>query len=126
MSKVLWIIIIIIVVIAGYFLITGDGEESAPLTTAEGTVTNVNLEEVTSDGPALVTIQTEAGETAVIAVPSMGLPLCVAFGEIADVYLLAEGDEVAVAGELDEEGRIVPCADTAHYLRVVATTTLEA
>lgn len=128
MNKVvIWIVVIIVIVlIGGYFLFTAGTRtsEMSPSATVAGTVTAVNLDQVTFDGPALVTIQTEAGDTEVIAVPSMGLPLCAAYGDIADVYTLEVGSTVAVAGERDEEDRIVPCDDASHYFRVTSAEVL--
>jgi len=84
---------------------------------AEGVVIAINLDSVAFDGPALIALETTAG-LQVIAVPSMGLPLCAARENIADVYRLAVGDRVAVSGEVGEEGEIIPCSDVAHYLRL--------
>lgn len=86
--------------------------------TTSGTVTSVNLEGVMVDGPAVVSIRTEAGALQTIHVPSFGLMLCAAQKSIADVYALREGDRVEVRGSASAEGAIVPCESTSHYLRV--------
>lgn len=95
----------------------------SPLETLEkevvGTVTAIDLNGVAFDGPALIELKAEVGEPFTIAVPSMGLGLCAAAQKIADVYDIAIGDVVSVRGTIDDEGRIVPCEDVAHYLRVV-------
>lgn len=93
-------------------------DDSATEVTAEGTVTSVNLEAMMVDGPALITIDEEGGGEAVIAVPSMGLGLCAAKANIADVSTLRQGMSVEVRGTWTSEGEIVPCESPTHYLRV--------
>ncbi len=88
---------------------------------AEGAVTAVDVTAMAFDGPALVTLHDDAGEAQVIAIPSMGLPLCAAFEAITPVDLVSIGDHVSVLGSYDEEGRIVPCEDSSHFLRVEHT-----
>ncbi len=87
--------------------------------TVTGIVTNVDLSPVAYDGPALLTVQADSGESKIIAVPSMGRNLCQAKDSIADPSLVAVGDTVSVLGEVDSEGQIVPCVDASHYLKVV-------
>ncbi len=86
---------------------------------ASGTVTSVNLDAIAADGPAVVAIRTEAGTPETINVPSFGINLCAASASIADVYALRSGDRVEVNGSVSEDGAIVPCESSAHYLRVV-------
>lgn len=118
MKKIIYILLVIVAVIAGYYLYVywALGDDSGTRGALEGEVSAINLEGVMVDAPALVTISTEDGEK-VIAVPSMGRNLCVA-KELADVYALKVGDVVSVKGEVDEEGRIVPCMDESHFMRV--------
>lgn len=111
MKKIIWFILIVFIAVGAYYFFVGKASGAI-----EGTVTSINLEGVMVDAPALVTITTDEGDK-VIAVPSMGRNLCVA-KELADVYTLKVGDSVSVKGEADEEGRIVPCMDASHYLRV--------
>jgi len=87
----------------------------------EGVVTNVNFEQVMFDGPAFVVVMTEAGETEIIAVPSMGILLCEARSTVADVYAIEVGDRVSALGTRNDEGFVVPCDDVRHYLKVVST-----
>ena len=90
---------------------------------AAGVVTSVNLDSVAFDWPGLVTIQSENGETHTIAIPSMGILLCEASPNIADVFRVEVGDRVEVNGEMNEMGEIVPCESVNHYLRVHTTHT---
>ena len=121
MKTIIGITVLIIVLVGGYFLLTLTNTEGLPEDkTVSGEVTNVNLDAITLDGPVLITLSTETGEE-VIAVPSMGLPLCAAVANIGDVYTLAEGDQVTVTGSVDEEGRIVPCESESHELLISST-----
>lgn len=88
-----------------------------------GIVTEVDLEGVALDGPALITLQGEDGETHVIAVPSMGLPLCPAYENISNSFAVAVGDRVEVLGDVNESDQIVPCEDPAHYLSITGVET---
>lgn len=90
----------------------GEGERAS-----SGTITSINLDSVAADGPAVIVIKTPTG-TDTINVPSFGLNLCAASKNIADVYTLKVGDKVEVNGKIGAEGELVPCASTAHYLRV--------
>ena len=87
---------------------------------ASGTVVSVDAEQAMVDGPVLVTILNETEGIAVIAVPSMGLPTCAARDNMADAFALMAGDYIEVRGSIGEEGMIIPCMSTEHYLRVVA------
>lgn len=97
--------------------------EPVPTETLErelvGVVTGVDVTGVMVDGPALIDIETEIGESHSIAVPSMGINLCPAAQNIANVYDVAIGDVVSVRGTFGEEKSIVPCNDASHYLQVV-------
>lgn len=115
-EKIIWIIIIIIIAALAYTYWSPKPIEDNSIT-AEGSVTEINFEAIAFDGPALVFVSTLEGEK-VVAVPSMGINLCAAVEDITDVFALKAGDRVSVRGELDEEGRIVPCSDASHYLRV--------
>lgn len=88
-----------------------------------GTVTEVNLDGVAFDAPALIMLETDTREVFTIAVPSMGLPQCSAVLNIANVYEIAAGDRVSVRGVKDGEGRIVPCGGIAHHLHVLGVYT---
>jgi hypothetical protein len=131
MNKFLWAILIIAILILGYifFLPKADVEENnieiAQEGIVEGIISNIDLEGVVIDGPALVTVSTDGDGDKVVAVPSMGINLCAAAPNIVDIYTLSVGDIVSARGLLDEEGRIVPCNDESHYLRVQETTEIE-
>ncbi len=88
--------------------------------TVSGIVTNVDLSPMAYDGPALITIKTESGDSKVIATPSMGRNLCQAKDSVADVSLVTVEDTVVVRGEVGGDGHIVPCSDISHYLRVTS------
>lgn len=128
MKKIIWLVVVLVLAALVYSIWMSKPEEGvemeevtqtevAEAETIEGSVVSINTDGVALDGPALVTVSTESGER-VVAVPSMGINLCAAREQIADVYTLEVGEKVSVRGELDEEGRIVPCVDAAHYLRV--------
>ena len=124
MKKIIWIIVVIVLVVAGYYIYKSKAgapvlsEDSNSSVVVSGTVSNINTEGVAVDGPALVSLTTQSGvET--IAVPSMGRNLCAAKDTVVDVYTLKAGDRVEVRGTRDPEGRIVPCEDASHYMRLV-------
>lgn len=121
---IIGIVVIVLLAVVGYLVTSnkevapgGDGNSNVEQEVS-GTVVSVNTEQVAVDGPALVTVQTEDGEV-VVAVPSMGINLCAARDNIADVYELSSGDEVAVLGSVGENDMIIPCESADHYLRVV-------
>lgn len=73
------------------------------------------------DGPILITVSDIlSGDAKVIAIPSMGLPLCAASANIADTSELAIGDTVIVSGSVDAEGQIVPCAEETHSMEIIS------
>lgn len=109
--------VIIVGGLIALFAIPAPEKEVGPQTVeAEGTVVSVNVEQAAFDGPVIVAIKTDVGEKR-ITVPSMGLPRCPAFANIADVYTLAKDNLVSVRGTLGEDGSITPCEDASHYLR---------
>ena len=55
----------------------------------DGVVTAVDLTQVMLDGPVVIELETEVGESHSIAVPSMGFGLCAAAQKIAGVYDIA-------------------------------------
>ncbi len=95
------------------------GEEVSTTLSAEGTVTEINKDEVAFDGPVRITIEDEQGKVVKIAIPSMGLPMCEAYkaGSIRDPYTIKVGDTLAVSGTAGEDGSIVPCQSAEHFLR---------
>lgn len=87
---------------------------------ARGTIVSVNMEQAMVDGPVLITLREESGEEAIVAVPSMGLPMCAARANMADAFALTPGQYIEVHGAVGVEGMIIPCESADHYLRVVA------
>lgn len=84
-----------------------------------GTITAVDTSKTPVDGPVLITLRTESEGTVVIAVPSMGLPMCAAYASMDDAFALKAGQEIEVRGSEGTENRIVPCTSADHYLRVI-------
>lgn len=85
-----------------------------------GTVVSVNTEQAMVDGPVLITVRSQDEKEAVVAVPSMGLPLCAASTNMADAFALTAGQYIEVRGAVGADGTIIPCESADHYLRVVA------
>jgi hypothetical protein len=83
-----------------------------------GTVVLVDTSQVPVDGPALVRVRAHNGNEFVVAVPSMGINLCPAQPNIADVSVIRTGSTIEVRGEASSENRIVPCESPDHYLRI--------
>ncbi|PJE64852.1 MAG: hypothetical protein COU90_01140 [Candidatus Ryanbacteria bacterium CG10_big_fil_rev_8_21_14_0_10_43_42] len=120
------IIVLVLIGVGYYFLVGQDGEleeeTKTPLPGSfSGVVTNVDLDAMAYDGPALITVRDDDEKGAVIAVPSMGLSFCEAFERIALVGDIEVGDQIYVEGDVDAPGRIVPCEDPTHYLTVTKT-----
>lgn len=84
---------------------------------AVGTVTAIDLEPMTYDGPGRIVITTTEGKNLTIEVPAR-INLCAAKDSIADVSQIAIDDTIEVTGDLTEEGVVVPCQSMEHYLRV--------
>lgn len=83
-----------------------------------GTVSSIDLSGLAFDGPGLINVDALQGGEYTIAVPSMGIRLCEAFSSVSDISTIAVGDEVHVLGMVDEDGRIIPCTDEEHFLKV--------
>jgi len=101
---------------------TTDSNTSTPVETGDrtvsGTVVTVNTAQMAVDGPALINVKLADNTEAVVAVPSMGINLCAAKANIADVSTLKAGNKVEVRGSVGVDGRIIPCDSSTHYLRV--------
>lgn len=105
---------------AWYYLTRDKGEVSGASTRSySGEVTAVDLTQMASDGPARISFTTSDGRAYVIAVPSMGRPLCAAKDAIAAPEAAAVGDLVEVSGAIAEDGSIVPCESESDYLRII-------
>jgi len=88
--------------------------------TVRGTVLSINSEGIVVDKPYVITITETDGSTAVIHIPSMGLPVCVARGEIASTDTIEAGDVVEARGKVGVEGAITPCISADHYFRILS------
>ena len=84
-----------------------------------GTVQSVDLTPMTYDGDAVITMETDAGETVLVNVPAR-MNLCEATG-LALVGELLPGDRIEVMGERREDGSVTPCAQPEHRLARAAT-----
>lgn len=84
-----------------------------------GTIVSVDTEQAMVDGPVLIAVDAGADAVAVIAVPSMGLPLCPAAANITDAFALTPGQQIVARGAVGVDGMIVPCEQPDHYLQVV-------
>lgn len=128
-KTIISVLAIIIIVWLGYAIATRNSEpdliEQVPVentgsdSEASGTVTSINTEQIVYDGPSLITIRTEDGMERIIAIRSMGINLCAAQPQMADVGTLQTGDRIEVRGYAEADGIIVPCESADHYLRVV-------
>ena len=88
-----------------------------------GTITNIDETQAMVDGPYIVEVALEGGnDTARILIPSMGILLCEARDNIADISDLEEGMTVEARGAVsgDDGGSITPCESEDHYLRIVS------
>ncbi len=116
--------VIIVVLVGGFWVYKNKRGGAITLTPGEtaevsGVAVVVNADQIAFDGPYLISLKTEGGETVNVAVPSMGLPLCAAYqaGNITGVNLVKIGDQVEVKGKVAQDGAIVPCDAADHYLR---------
>ncbi|MBX9765128.1 hypothetical protein K2X83_00625 [Patescibacteria group bacterium] len=83
---------------------------------ARGPVTAIDLEPMTYDGPGRISIES-GGKNVIIEVPAR-MNLCAARENIDDISQIKIGEEVAVAGDVNEDGVVAPCASAEHYLKV--------
>ncbi len=113
------VVVVLLIILMAKFTSPRSAEIQDRSVTKSGTITEINLEQAMVDGPYLLTIESQDGETSKIAVPSMGLTLCAAHqnNNIGDVYLMKVGDKIEVKGEIGEGGIIIPCDSPEHYLR---------
>lgn len=122
MKKIIWIIIVIAVIVGGYYAFRNSDVQSSNVESnvreVRGTVLSVNGEQVALDGPYVVTIETEDGQ-ATVEVPSMGILLCPAYeaGNLLSIDEIRAGEEIEVRGSVSESGAIVPCESADHYIR---------
>lgn len=128
MKHILLVAGLVVVLVSGsYILYTQLGVSEAEdvdttddaARTASGVVTAIDTEAVMLDGPVRITIATSDGAE-VIAVPSMGLPLCAAAAHIADAFAVAVGDQITVTGSVNESYEIVPCESMEHQLEITS------
>ncbi|PSO45817.1 MAG: hypothetical protein BRC25_00850 [Parcubacteria group bacterium SW_6_46_9] len=97
---------------------TGDTSTTTEAGTAvSGKVVNYDASQVGVDGPYVLEITT-SDSNITIEVPSMGLSACAAADNIADMSNISEGQTVSVLGDRQDNGAIVPCESSDHYLRI--------
>lgn len=112
---------IVLVLVAGFFALNSyiyhEKQSGIERGEVSGRVVEVNRDAVAYDGPSRIVIETSDG-LKTVSVPSMGLPLCAGFENIADPFLIEVGDVVEVTGNVLPEGDIIPCDSLEHYLRV--------
>ena len=100
-------------IIIGVLVVMGGSGPQVETGEISGVVASVDLEQIAFDGPARIFLE----DGGVILVPSMGLPLCAAVEDIADVFAISVGDRVSARGNVFD-GVVGPCTETDHYLRV--------
>lgn len=118
MKKITPMVVVLLLLAGGYFIFVNGNQENGTMVSKSGEIVEVELDQMAFDGPGIITMLDSDGALATIAVPSMGIQLCPAYAQVADIQTAAIGDKMQVSGELDEEGRIVPCASEDHYLRI--------
>ncbi len=121
-----WLAVIIFLAGAGFYALNSYiyNEKQADFTEGEtvsvsGVITSIDMSQATFDGPYLITLEQKNGDSVVVSVPSMGLPLCAAYTakNIGDVYLMKTGLAMEARGIVSGNGMIVPCEYADHYLR---------
>ena len=127
MKKTFIILIVVVLVgITGFYALNSYiyNEKQADFIvgdTAEisGKIIALDFEQITFDGPYVLTVESEDGKAVNVRVPSMGLAFCNAYKNknIGEVSLFKVGDEVEVRGTINEDGSVVPCDESDHYLR---------
>ncbi len=126
MNRRIIIALILIALLGGYLIYRTEANKDSLVTSptnrgtvVTGTVTAVDRDQLMVDGPTIITMVTTEGSSEVVAVPSMGINLCEAADNIADVAQLAVGDTVTVSGSREEGGVIVPCTESEDRLMVI-------
>lgn len=135
MKKTSYIFIIILLgIIVGALVWTGNDDEALPIedneptatstatateaVTYSGEITELDFSEIAVDGPYRIMLETDAGEARTVLVPSMGINLCAAQENIADLDALAVGDAIEARGSIDGSAdSIVVCESADYYLR---------
>lgn len=114
--------IILALLVGGFFALNAyiynEKQSDTKRVVAVGSVTAVDLEPMTYDGPGRIVITTTEGKNLTIEVPAR-MNLCAAKDTIDDVSQIAVNDTIEVTGDLTAEGVVVPCESMEHYLKVV-------
>ncbi|MCA9361508.1 hypothetical protein KC845_03040 [Candidatus Kaiserbacteria bacterium] len=130
MKKLIVFSLIFLLVVAAYFVFTHSlvQKAEAPMISeevlpedklVEGVITEINLDQMAYDGPALYSVRTPQNELYTIAMPSMGRNLCQAKDHLPNGDEMEIGDFVEVFGQLNEGNQIIPCESNEHYLTLV-------
>lgn len=132
MKKISYIFIIILLgIIVGALFWTNDEGETDPMqddhsaatsteaVTFSGEITELDYSEIAVDGPYRIMLETSAGESRTVLVPSMGINLCAAQENIVNLDSLLVGDVIEVRGSAGSEpDSITVCESTDHYLEL--------
>lgn len=125
MKKRVVFTLILIALLGGYLVFSAQKNINSDVAKSElekvtvtGVVMEVDRSQLMLDGPTVVTVMTAEGQNELVAVPSMGINLCEAVENLADVSELAVGDTVTVVGSRDDNSHIVPCAGASDKLMV--------
>jgi hypothetical protein len=108
-------------VIYGNCMFEGEGFDRQ----VRGEIISIDSSEVPADGPYYIEIDLEETierpeTSATVMVPSMGINLCPARENMADVGTLLVGMTIEVNGYIGEGGYVRPCQSEGHYLRVIS------
>ena len=113
--------IILALLVGGFFALNAyiynEKQSDIQRVEAVGSVTAVDLEPMTYDGPGRIVITTTEGKNLTIEVPAR-MNLCAAKDTIDDISQIQVNDTIEVSGDLTAEGVVVPCQAMEHYLRV--------
>jgi hypothetical protein len=112
---------ILILLVGGFFALNAyiynEKQSDTKRFEARGPVTAIDLEPMTYDGLGRIIIESE-GKNVIIEVPSRGMNACAARDTIEDISQIKIGEEVAVSGDVNENGVVIPCNSVEHYLKV--------
>lgn len=119
------IVLALVVLVGAFAALKSVGDQKAnglivgKTVAVSGNVLALDSSQIAFDGPYVLTLRSEEGISFTVKLPSMGLPLCPAYKStnIGDVSLMKAGMAIEVNGKVGEDGSIVPCESSSHYLR---------